>query len=125
MTDQTVADLVNEFQQVSKRIQRFHDANAGMMDEKMVTEAAYYRNTRALFEIEQRLRNAKLDTLVNYLRVEHELTVARALARHSDTLRASNLNRMRRSLKFWLGGSIGQVVMPREDTAGHDDSSAG
>jgi hypothetical protein len=114
MTDQTVADLVNAFQQVSKRIQRFHDANAGMMDENTNTEAAYYRNTRALFEIEQRLRNAELDTLVNYLRVEHELTVARALARYSESFRDSNLRRTRRALAWWLDGSTGQTVVARE-----------
>lgn len=110
----TVAELVREFKKVSKRIRRFHENEGGLVNSHPAVELAYSRNTRALFEIERKLNDAGLSVLAVYLRVEHELTVARALTRFTDGVRASNLHRMRRTLTSWLD-RLGKVPAVASD----------
>lgn len=123
-TDATARDLVIDFRTASQIIRRLVADSAGWLEMLPSTEAAYARNTQALFEIERRLREADAAILVPYLRVEHELTVARTLTQeHSENMRASALRQTRRTLAALLNGEVGGVVVPGE--TGHNFTAAG
>lgn len=112
MTDQTLADLIAEFQRVSSRIQHFYKDYAGHASNNPSTEAACHRNVAALFRIEQRIRDAGFTTIIMHLRIEHELTVGRALRPHHPVMPANHLRIIRRELAFYTRGQVGETVVP-------------